>query len=116
MLLQLVPVHGVVPALPQHQADLVDDGVAVTQQLYIKLAVWKRFSVDENLRHFWWKAAWNESYWSHLKTGPNHYQQVTKLLVPGNGVMEMVRKTLPKEDNVRLHDRDGGERTGLSLG
>lgn len=112
MLLQLVPVDGVVPALPQHQADLVDDGVAVTQQLNIKLAVWKRFSVDENLRHFWWKAGGNESYWPHFQTGPYHYQQVTELLVPGNGVVEMVRKTLPKEDNVWFHDRDGGKWTG----
>lgn len=116
MLLQHVPVDGVVPALPQHQADLVDDGVAVPQQLNIKLAMWKRFSVDENLRHFRWKTGWNESYWPHLQTGPYHYQQVTGLLVPGNGVVEMVRKPLTKEDNVWLHDRDGGERTGLRQG
>jgi len=98
------------PVTLQHVAELVNDGVAVPQQLHVERQVVQPLSVDENLRNIMGDRGGNKRHWPNLEARPNDDEKVHLVLVLRYGAVELVRQTLPEEDYVWLHDRNIRER------
>lgn len=73
----------------------------------------QRFPIDQDLRDVLGNGTGYECHRLDLQRRANHDKQIALVLVFGHRIVKIFGKTLAKEDNVRLHDRQDARLVGL---